>query len=122
MRKAIYAVLAGMALLMGALGVTQVHAYAAGRVAAAHKQIQASGTGGNYSFSPRKVTVKLGTKVTWKNTSDAPHTVTSTTHGWTLDKSLNMGSTVSFTFKKAGTYKYYCKIHPFMKGAIVVTK
>jgi plastocyanin len=122
MRTAIYAVLAGMALLSGTFGVSQGQSDAAGRGAAAHKLIRASGSGRSYSFSPKKVTVKVGTKVTWKNTSDAPHTVTSTTHGWSFDQNLDVGRTTSFTFKKAGTYKYYCKIHPFMKGAIVVTK
>src|SRR5947209_2738691 len=78
-------------------------------------------TGGqSFIFSPAHKTVKVGTKVTWTNPTAAPHTVTSKTKTWKFDKPLDQGKTVTFTFKKAGTYLYKCTFHPGMVGKIVV--
>jgi amicyanin len=79
---------------------------------------------GSFAFSPASLTIKAGTTVTWKNTTAAPHTVTSDD-----GKSFDSGSanpiapqsgTFSFTFTTAGTFAYHCAIHPFMKATIVV--
>jgi plastocyanin len=86
------------------------------------KQVLATESSGQYTFAPKSVKVKVGTQVRWKNTSDAAHTVTATSKNWSLNKQLGTGKTVALTFKKPGTYKYYCSIHPYMKGTIVVTK
>src|SRR5438309_1047787 len=59
-----------------------------------------------YVFGPTKTKIKVGQTVIWKNTSDAAHTVTSTTAGWTYDKKLNVGKSLQLTFKKAGTFHY----------------
>ncbi|MGZ3678203.1 MAG: cupredoxin domain-containing protein [Ktedonobacterales bacterium] len=77
---------------------------------------------GQYGFAPTMMTVAKGTKVTWTNASDAPHTVTSDA-GSTLASSTISPSTgtFSFTFTQPGTYTYHCTIHPYMKGTIVVT-
>jgi plastocyanin len=48
--------------------------------------------------------------------------VTSKTHGWKYDKPLDQGKSVSLVFHKAGTYTYYCKIHPDMVAKIIVKK
>ncbi|HEX8917990.1 MAG TPA: plastocyanin/azurin family copper-binding protein, partial [Chloroflexota bacterium] len=75
-----------------------------------------------YQFAPKNVSVKVGTKVTWTNKTDAPHTVTGK-NGWSFhSKTFQPKGTVSYTFSKAGTYHYICSIHPFMKATIVVTK
>lgn len=78
---------------------------------------------GTYSFSPSTVSVKVGTTVTWTNTTQAPHTVTSdsgdpASFNGSLDSS---GSTFSFTFTQAGTYNYHCSVHPYMMATITVT-
>jgi plastocyanin len=59
--------------------------------------------------------------VTWTNQDDIPHTVVST-HDPQLFKSnvLDTDEQFSFTFSKAGTYPYFCSIHPKMTGRIVV--
>ena len=74
---------------------------------------------GGFAFTPATLTVAVGTTVTWRNTTSAPHTVTSD-DGKTFDGMLSTGGTYSFTFTKAGTYAYHCNIHPYMKAMIVV--
>ena len=75
----------------------------------------------NDSFKPDSLTVKAGTKVSWTNKDDDPHTVTSERPLFD-SKGLALGDSFSFVFSKPGTYKYYCKVHPFMKAVVVVTE
>jgi plastocyanin len=88
--------------------------------------VQGAGTQGNPAgyYSPSTFTTELGPSgtvtVTWSNGDGATHTVTSTP-GTQFDHTLNAGDTFSYTFTQAGTYQYYCTIHPWMKGTIVVT-
>lgn len=76
----------------------------------------------NFAFTPPSLQVKAGTKVTWTNNDTAPHTVTSVTGGTLNSPQLATGESYSFTFTKAGTYSYYCSVHPNMKGTVVVTQ
>lgn len=71
------------------------------------------------SFKPATVTVSAGSKVTWTNHDDDPHTVTSVQPLFD-SKGLAQGDTYSFVFRKPGTYAYYCKVHPFMKATVIV--
>lgn len=109
-----------LAVLVGAGVATARYSLAApGR--AAHSKLLIKDSSGQYVFSPTKKTVKKGTVVTWQNTSSAPHTVTGTSKNWKFkSKSISTGGKVTLTFTKAGTYHYYCAIHPYMKGTIVV--
>jgi plastocyanin len=73
----------------------------------------------DFYFSPTSITVEPGTTVTWVNQGQAPHTATHT--GGTFDSgTLQPGQSYSYTFNRAGTYAYYCQIHPNMTGTIVV--
>lgn len=74
----------------------------------------------DFAFSPASKTISKGTKVTWTNNDSVPHTVTSNNKNGPKSQSLNKGSKYSFTFKKTGTFSYYCSIHPSMKGTITV--
>src|SRR5580692_1357106 len=75
----------------------------------------------NFAFSPTPLTVAPGTKVTWNNKDEEPHTVTSADGGKTFKSdALDTDDKFSFTFDKPGTYKYFCSIHPHMVGTIVV--
>src|SRR6266446_565625 len=78
----------------------------------------------SFAFSPATLTIKAGTTVVWKNTTQVAHTVTSDD-----GKSFDSGSsnpiapqsgTFSFKFATPGTYAYHCTIHPFMKATIIV--
>lgn len=74
---------------------------------------------GSYGFTPAKLTIRVGTTVTWKNMSSTPHTVTSD-DGTTFDSgTLAVGGIFHFTFKTAGTFSYHCNIHPYMRSVIV---
>ncbi len=73
----------------------------------------------NFAFSPSDVTIKPGTRVTWINKDEAPHTATSN------DKKFNSGGLdtddkFSFVFNDKGEYPYVCTLHPQMKAIIKV--
>jgi plastocyanin len=75
----------------------------------------------NFAFSPTPLTVAPGAKVTWTNTDDEPHTVVSADGGKTFKSgALDTDDKFSFTFDKPGTYKYFCSIHSYMSGTIIV--
>lgn len=76
---------------------------------------------GQYAFQPATLTISKGTKVTWTNTTGAPHTVTSDTNAFNTPSSLQQNQTFSMTFTTAGTFAYHCSIHPYMKATITVT-
>ncbi len=75
----------------------------------------------NFSFGPVMLTVPAGTTVTWTNRDDIPHTVVSTDDPKTFkSKVLDTDEKFSLTFSKAGTYPYFCSIHPKMTGKVIV--
>ena len=76
-------------------------------------------------FIPSTVTIHPGGTVTWENTDNAAHTATSgsPTDGpdgvW--DSSLMMvGNSYSVTLDDEGTYPYFCMVHPWMQGTVIV--
>ena len=73
----------------------------------------------NFSFGPQTVTIPVGATVTWTNRDDIPHTSVST-DGVFKSKVMDTDEKFSYTFTKAGTYPYYCSIHPKMTGQVVV--
>jgi len=73
----------------------------------------------NFDYSPMALTIPVGGTVIWKNLDGEPHTVVSV-EGAFRSGALDQNDTFSFTFKKAGTYKYVCSIHPKMMATITV--
>ncbi|HLN20938.1 MAG TPA: cupredoxin family copper-binding protein [Bacteroidales bacterium] len=71
------------------------------------------------SFNPAVLTVTAGITVKWTNNDNMEHTVTSD-QGLFNSGTIPPKGTFVFTFPAAGTYTYYCEIHPFMKGTVVV--
>ena len=102
---------------MGALGASQT-----GFVASAQQKLETTEVKiDNFTFGPAALTVPVGTTVTWTNKDDIPHTVVSTDDSKTLkSKVLDTDEKFSFTFSKAGTYPYFCSIHPKMTGKVIV--
>lgn len=73
----------------------------------------------NFTFGPDTLTVPVNSTVTWVNKDDIPHVIASN-DGLFKSKALDTDQQFSYTFTKAGTYPYYCSIHPKMVGKIVV--
>jgi len=76
-------------------------------------------------FIPSPVTINVGGIVTWENNDTAAHTATggSATEGpsGVFDSSLIMaGSSFSHTFDDAGSFDYFCMVHPWMVGSVIV--
>ena len=74
-----------------------------------------------FAYQPDPVVVAAGGKVIWQNEDSAPHTATADDGSFdtgTLDK----GKLKSETFKEAGTFPYFCEIHPTMHGTIEVVE
>ncbi|MFB5617118.1 MAG: PEFG-CTERM sorting domain-containing protein [Nitrosopumilus sp.] len=79
----------------------------------------------NECYIPYEITINVGEEVTWSNDDSAAHTVTagSASDGpsGVFDSSLFMaGTTFSHTFEEAGTFPYFCMVHPWMEGIVNV--
>src|SRR6266513_1478142 len=74
----------------------------------------------NFSFSPKTFAVPAGGAVTWINHDNVPHVVTSTDDQFKKSPVLKTGQRFSNTFATAGTYSYFCSIHPRMTAQIIV--
>jgi plastocyanin len=74
----------------------------------------------DFAFSPEGLTIAAGSTVTWVNQDPSlPHTATSDDEVFDSG-SLTEGGEFSFTFDEAGTFAYFCEVHPTMRGTIVV--
>jgi len=76
-------------------------------------------------FIPSPVVITVGGTVTWENTDTAAHTSSSGTPAGgpdgVFDSSLIMtGASFSHTFDSAGTFDYFCMVHPWMTGTVIV--
>jgi plastocyanin len=119
MRRSVsIAVLAGALVIgTGTIGIGQNHFLASAQEKPAAAEVKID----NFSFGPATLTVPVGTSVTWTNRDDIPHTVVSTDDPKTFkSKVLDTDEKFSFTFSKAGTYAYFCSLHPKMTGKVVV--
>jgi plastocyanin len=75
----------------------------------------------DYTFTPPRIAVEVGGKVTFTNNGDQPHNAASAdTGGWDTGI-LKNGESATVTFNRPGTYSYTCTPHPFMIGQIIVT-
>lgn len=72
-----------------------------------------------FAFVPATITIPVGTTVTWFNKDSVAHTVSSR-EGVFDSGNLSGGATFSYTFDQNGSFEYYCKIHPSMRGKVIV--
>lgn len=81
-------------------------------------------SGGNpFAFKPVTITIKVGTKVVWRNKTVAPHTVTAIGTAFAgVKSSISQGQQTSYVFRHVGKFRYYCTYHPYMKATVVVQK
>jgi amicyanin len=73
----------------------------------------------NFTFTAPELTVAVGTTVKWVNHDDIPHSVVDKNKAF-RSKALDTDDSYSFTFASAGTFDYFCGLHPHMVGKIIV--
>ncbi len=89
-------------------------------------------------YDPPQIFVTTGDTITWYNDDREGHTVTSGESsgrfGWMNNKDLgnpngifdsdrfNPGESWSYKFEESGTFSYFCTIHPWMEGVVIVEK
>jgi amicyanin len=73
----------------------------------------------NFTFTAPELTVAVGTTVKWVNHDDIPHTVVEKNKAF-RSKALDTDDSYSYTFASAGTFDYFCGLHPHMVGKIIV--
>jgi plastocyanin len=75
----------------------------------------------NIAFNPASITASVGDVITWTNNDSAQHTATVTSDPTCTTETLANGATGSIVFNTAGSYEFFCKIHPTMTGTIEVS-
>ncbi len=75
----------------------------------------------NFRFEPTILTVAVGTVVIWTNRDPVPHTATSRSAGTFDTGPIEQDQSKAVTLTEAGTFDYFCAIHPEMTGTITVT-
>jgi amicyanin len=73
----------------------------------------------NFTFTAPELTVAVGPTVKWVNHDDIPHNVVDKNKTF-RSKALDTDDSYSFTFASAGTFDYFCGLHPHMVGKIIV--
>jgi plastocyanin len=73
----------------------------------------------NFTFAPADLTIAAGTTVTWKNDDGEVHKVQDDHKGFS-SAALDTDDSFSHTFAAPGVYHYFCSVHPYMVGKIVV--
>lgn len=74
----------------------------------------------NFAFSPKTVTIKVGSIVEWTNIDSAAHTVTSDDDKFMSSGNIPENGVYGVIFNDVGTYTYHCALHPSMKGTVIV--
>ena len=107
----------GRAVIGGMLlGVAAGAVLACGALAAEQKSVV---TIDNFTFAPPELIVAAGTTVKWVNRDDIPHTVVEGNTSF-RSKALDTDDSFTYTFANAGTFSYFCSLHPHMTGKIIV--
>lgn len=74
----------------------------------------------DFAYSPASVTVATGTTIEFTNRDAADHTVTASDMKSFDSGTISQGKAQRITPNSAGTFAFFCRFHPFMKGTITV--
>lgn len=109
-----------MLVLATALALVAFVATREGRAAAPAAQASATKTVDirGFAFHPPTIKIKKGGRVAFVNSSNTAHTATRA--GSFDTERIRPGESETVRFERKGTFAYHCKIHPFMKGKVVV--
>lgn len=80
-----------------------------------------SGKIANFAFDPATVAAKVGDVISWTNSDTVEHTATVKSNETCTTPRLASNASAGITFSEAGTYDFFCMIHPQMTGKIEVT-
>jgi len=80
----------------------------------------------NECYIPHMVTIDVGGEVMWNNIDGMAHTVSAGTPAEGLSDDFDSGlvapgAMFSHTFADAGTFDYFCMVHPWMVGTVMVS-
>ena len=75
----------------------------------------------DFAYAPARLTVPAGTTVRFVNDDTEAHTVTAVDRSFDSG-GLDSGESWTHRFAAPGTFAYFCAIHPYMHGTVVVTK
>jgi plastocyanin len=73
----------------------------------------------DFMFTPRNLTIPVGSKITWINKDEEPHKVSEVNSSF-ISKPLDTDDGFTYEFKTPGKYEYFCTVHPRMTGTIIV--
>ena len=73
----------------------------------------------DFTWGP--VAAKVGQVITWKNSDTAPHGVQTDESGCKMNGSIAANQTRSLVFNQAGSFSFFCFVHPNMTGTITIT-
>lgn len=73
----------------------------------------------NDKFVPAALAVPAGSSVTFVNDDQEPHTVSATDKSFDSE-GIDANQSWTHTFTKAGSFAYFCEMHPYMHGTISV--
>jgi len=80
----------------------------------------------NMCYMPYNAALDVGGEAMWHNVDTMAHTVSSGTPAEGLDDVFDSslvaaGGMFSYKFEEAGTYDYFCMVHPWMTGIVTVS-
>ncbi|HEV3154380.1 MAG TPA: cupredoxin family copper-binding protein [Candidatus Baltobacteraceae bacterium] len=73
----------------------------------------------DFKYNPAPLRISVGDRVRFINDDQEAHTVTATDKSFD-SAGLDTGDSWTYTFKKSGTYSYFCTLHPWMKATVIV--
>ena len=73
----------------------------------------------DFSFQPNEIIIAKGETVEWVNRDSAKHSVIDDNNKFN-SQLIGKDEIFTYTFNEAGTYSYYCGLHPFMKATVIV--
>ena len=100
-------------------GIVAIAGYLLAVPVRAQEVAEATVTIDNFAFTPEVLTVKPGTRVTFVNHDDIPHSVVAVEKAF-RSCAFDTDDKYQFTFQNAGEFAYFCGLHPHMKGKIIV--
>lgn len=76
---------------------------------------------GLFAFKPSTIKIRAKTRITWINVTGTDHTASARTFRWNTG-TIRPHKRATVTFKKIGTFHYFCQFHSFMRGVVKVVR